>query len=215
MKKLLHIQASPRGERSASMRVATAYIDSLRANGSVGSVDTLDIWNEPLPPFDGDALDAKYAGLAGQPLTAAQSDAWKPIVALADRLKAAQTIVLSVPMWNFGIPYRMKQLVDLVTQKDVTFRFDASGFSGMLTDKSALLICARGMSYSDAGGASEKDFDFQKSYLTAWLRFIGITEVQTITIEKTLFGPDAEAASVEEGIEQARTLAGTRAHAEA
>jgi FMN-dependent NADH-azoreductase len=215
MKKLLHIQASPRGERSASMRVANAYIDAMRANGSAGSVDTLDIWKEPLPPFDGDALEAKYAGLAGQTFSPAQTDAWKPIVALADRLKAANCIVLSVPMWNFGVPYRMKHLIDLVTQKDVTFRFDANGFDGILKDKSAVLICARGMSYSDAGGASEKDFDFQKSYLTAWLRFIGISNINTITVEKTLFGAAAETASVEAGIEQARKLADTRAHAEA
>lgn len=215
MKKLLHIQASPRGDRSASSRVAAAYIDALRANGSVASVDTLNVWSEPLPPFDGEALAAKYAGLAGQPFSDAQNDSWKPIIALADRFKAAGTIMLSVPMWNFGVPYRMKQLIDLVTQKDVTFRFDENGFDGMLKDKSALLICARGMSYSDAGGASEKDFDFQKSYLMAWLRFIGIPKIETITVEKTLFGAEAETASVEQGMERARQLAGMAAHAPA
>src|SRR4051794_25548739 len=146
MTRLLYIQASPRGPSSASARVACAYIDALKSKGSV-SVDLLDVWKEDLPPFDGPALEAKYAGLAGQPLNAAQQAAWGAISTLGARFRSADQLVIASPMWNFSVPYRLKHLIDLVTQKDVTFTFDANGFGGMLKAKRAILVCARGLGY--------------------------------------------------------------------
>jgi len=205
MKRLLYIQASPRGERSASTHVAHAYIEALRKKGPV-DVDTLDVWKDNLPSFDGDALDAKYAGLSGQPLTDAQKNVWKAIEALGQRFRDADEIVISVPMWNFGVPYRLKQLVDLVTQKDVTFLFGENGFDGMLKKQSALLICARGLAYGE-GGLSEDQFDYQRSYLTAWLNFLGISDVRSMTVNKTLLGPGEAEASLAKGVAEAQALA--------
>ena len=205
MKRVLYVQASPRGDRSASNQVAHAYIDALRKQGPI-EVDTLDVWKDHLPPFDGDALEAKYAGLAGQPLTEAQVEVWKAIQALGKRFRDADEIVISVPMWNFGVPYRLKHLIDLVTQKDVTFLFGADGFDGMLKKQRALLVCARGLGYGE-GGLSEAQFDHQKSYLTTWLNFLGVTDVRTMRVEKTLLGPDARDASLAAGVAEAEALA--------
>ncbi|MFA5899059.1 MAG: NAD(P)H-dependent oxidoreductase [Hyphomicrobium sp.] len=205
MKRLLYIQASPRGERSASNMVARSYIDALRKNEEI-EVDTLDVWKDSLPAFDGEALDAKYAGLSGTPLTPAQQAAWKAIEALGQRFRDSDEIVISVPMWNFGVPYRLKQLVDLVTQKDVTFLFGENGFDGMLKKQRALLVCARGLAYGE-GGLPEEKFDFQKSYLTAWLNFLGIANVRSMSVNKTLLGPDECEASVAKAVAEAGVLA--------
>lgn len=159
MTKVLYIQASPRGSRSVSSEVAQAYIANLQKSGPV-EIDLLDVWKEDLPPFDGDALEAKYAGLSGQPLTDSQKAAWVAIDKLGTRFRAADVILLSVPMWNFGVPYRLKHLVDLVTQKDVTFLFGANGFDGMLKKQRAVIVCARGLGYDAASGLSEDDFDY-------------------------------------------------------
>jgi FMN-dependent NADH-azoreductase len=112
----------------------------------------------------------------------------------------------SVPMWNFGIPDRLKHFIDLVTQKDYLFRFDETGFSGMATAK-ALLVCTRGTNYATGTDTAESEFDYQKAYMLSWLRFIGVTDVRTITLEQLLFGTEAEAASIAAGKATAIELA--------
>lgn len=206
MTRVLYVQASPREARSASAQVAHAYIDALKKKGSV-EVDTLDVWKENLPSFDGAALEAKYAGLSGQPLNDAQKAAWVAISALGARFREADQIVLSVPMWNFGVPYRLKQLIDLVTQKDVTFTFDETGFGGMLKKQKAVLVCARGLEYVEGTPVSEENLDYQKAYLISWLSFLGVSEIKTITVEKMLMGADASSASLASGIAEAAALA--------
>lgn len=201
MTKVLYIQASPRGERSASAQVAEAFIEALRKKGPV-EVDTLDVWKEDLPPFDGPALNGKYAGLSGTPLTDEQAAAWKAIHELGRRFREANQIVISVPMWNFGVPYKLKHLIDLVTQKDVTFLFGEGGFDGMLKNHSAVLVCARGLGYGE-GGLPEDKLDFQNAYLTAWLNFLGVTDIRTIKVEKTLMGDDELSASLKRGTAEA------------
>lgn len=205
MTRLLYIQASPRGERSASAHVAQAYIEALKKKGNV-EVDTIDVWKDELPPFNGPALDGKYAGLSGTPLTDEQSAAWAAIHSLGERFKRANQIVIGVPMWNFGVPYRLKQLIDLVTQKDVTFLFGANGFDGMLKTQRAILVCARGLGYGE-GGLSEEQFDYQNAYLKAWLNFLGITDIHTIKVEKTLLGESERDASLAKGTAEAIALA--------
>jgi FMN-dependent NADH-azoreductase len=205
MTKILYIQASPRGERSASNHVAQAYIDAVRQKGGA-QVDTLDVWKEDLPAFDGHALEAKYAGLSGEKLSDPQQAAWAAIEALGKRFRDADQIVLSVPMWNFGVPYRLKHLIDLVTQKDVTFLFGEAGFDGMLKKQRAIIVCARGLGYGE-GGLSEEQFDYQNAYLSAWLNFLGVTDIRTIKVEKTLLGAAERDASIEKGVAEARALA--------
>lgn len=210
MTRLLFIQASPRGALSASAHVAHAYIEALKTKGPV-TVDLLDVWKENLPAFDGPAIEAKYAGLSGQPLNASQQAAWNEISALGARFREADQILISVPMWNFGVPYRLKHLIDLVTQKDVTFTFDQSGFGGMLKRQRAVIVCARGLGYVDGTPMSEENLDYQKAYLLSWLTFLGVANIETITVEKTLLGPEAHAASLAAGIAQATTLANAAA----
>lgn len=206
IKNVLYIQASPRGSRSASACVAQAYIDALHKKSAI-NIDVLDVWKENLPAFDGAALEAKYAGLAGVPLNAEQQDAWFVIEAIGARFRAADEIVMSVPMWNFGIPYRLKHLIDLVTQKDVTFTFDAGGFGGMLKKQRAVVICARGLAYVDGTPVSEENLDYQKSYLTSWLSFLGVDEIESITVEKGLLGAKESEAAIAEAIKMAAALA--------
>jgi FMN-dependent NADH-azoreductase len=202
---LLHVESSPRKSRSASREVALAFIEAWRAGHQDATVDTLDIWATDLPEFDGAAMEAKYAGLSGQSLTPEQREAWDGIRALADRFHRADVIVLSVPMWNFGIPYRLKHLIDAVSQKDVLFTFDERGLLGLLGGRKAVLVAARGVSLGDDYPPAE--FDYQVSYLKAWCRMVGITDIETVEVEKTLFGPEADTASRTEARGTAQALA--------
>ena len=203
--KLLHVVASPRGQRSASTEVAHAFIDAIHAQHPGSTCDTLDVWVTDLPAFDGPALDAKYTALEGRERTVEQRAVWDKIQTLAARFHAADLILFSVPMWNLGIPYRLKHLIDVVSQKDVLFTFDDRGLLGMLGGRKVVVIGARGlaMAASDAPPAA----DFHNDYMAAWANMVGINDFHAVHVSKTLFGPELDHATRAVAREQARALA--------
>jgi FMN-dependent NADH-azoreductase len=202
---LLHVIGSPRTGRSASRQVANAFTDVWKEQHPDGIVDELNVWEIDLPVFDGPVLEAKYAGIEGRPLDPAQADAWRTVETLAERFRQANVILFSVPMWNFGIPYRLKHLIDVISQKDVLFTFDERGLNGLLGGRTVVTIAARGV---QLGADFPPDqFDFQSAYLTMWSRMVGITDVRVINVEKTLAGAEQDHASRNEASEKARELA--------
>lgn len=195
MTRILYVEASPRKNRSASIEVAHAALAAWSDIEPDLSVDMLDLWSTELPEFDGPVMMAKYAGLAGTPLTPEQAEAWTQISAIAGRFLAADAILLAVPLWNFSIPYKLKQLIDVVSQKDLLFTFDGRTFDGLLRGRKALLVLARGLDYAPTAATPAGSYDFQRPYLEMWLRYIGITDITTVVVEKTLVGPDVDHAS--------------------
>lgn len=197
MARLLYIEGSPRKDRSISIFAAHAFLDAYKAANLHDTIDVIDVWQEDLPQLDKDMFEAKYAGLAGHVRTPEQVAAWAKLDALAARLRAADKIVIGVPMWNFGIPYRLKQFIDLVSHKDLLFTFDDRGLNGLLTNAKALVIYARGISYGEGTGFSVEEWDQQKPYMDLWLKFVGVPSVQSMIVEKTLFGEDPDAIASE------------------
>lgn len=210
MSKLLHIQSSPRKVRSASNEVAQAFIESYVKKHPDAQIVTFNIWEEQLPEFNQDSLEAKYAGLNGQALSESQALAWETLTHYASLLHEADVILLSVPLWNFGVPYKLKQLIDLVSQKDILFTFHPDrGLEGILQNKKAVGIYARGLQLNEASNYPAEKFDFQKPYIETWLNFIGVTEIYSVIVDKTIFGEEVDRESRKLASEQARLLANT------
>ena len=208
MPTLLHIESSPRKTRSASLDVARAYLEAYRAAHPDHLIDVLDLWSIELPEFDGDALDAKYADLSGTPLSEGQQQAWTGIRRLAQRLHDADALLFSVPLWNFSIPYKLKHFIDVVSQRNILFSFDERGLQGLLKDKKAVVIYARGLDYSTGSDTPAHSFDFQRPYMEAWLRSVGVTRVESVVVEKTLFGFEVDQAARQAARERAVALVG-------
>lgn len=206
MPHLLYVEASPRKERSASIEVAHAFLAAWRARHPDGTVDTLDVWNTELPEFDGEALAGKYAALSGEALSPAQETAWRAIHALADRFRAADLLVFGVPMWNYTIPYKLKHLFDVVSQKDLLFSFDERGQNGLLNAR-AVVINARGVAIGADFPA--EIYDHQSTYMATWLRMVGVTDVHQILVEKGLMGADLDREARAKGRAEAEALAAT------
>jgi FMN-dependent NADH-azoreductase len=202
---ILHVIASPRNEKSISTSIASNYIDGCRKKYPGCTIKTIDVWKDALPEFDEHALNAKYAGLQAIALTAQQVEAWNIIRKIAADFHQADLILFSVPMWNFGIPYKLKQLIDLISHKDILFTFDENGFNGKLMNKKAVLIAARGVNFATGTATPEAEYDFQNSYMLMWLKFIGISDVTIIKAEQTLFGKEAEIEAVKKAFEAAET----------
>jgi FMN-dependent NADH-azoreductase len=125
LSKLFRISASPRRD-SASSAGGDAFLARFRETHAGWDFDTLDLWRESLPEFDGAALEAKYARTAGRPFNDPQRDAFAAIERMVIRLALGDRVLISTPMWNFGIPYKLKQYFDLIVQPGLAFTFDPS-----------------------------------------------------------------------------------------
>lgn len=207
MAKLLYIESSPRKSRSKSIEVATAFLEAYKATNPDDTVETIDLWQVKLPEFDGYTIDAKYQVLHGQDHDEDQAKAWQAVVDVCEQFKSADKYLFSVPMWNFGIPYKLKHFIDVLAQPGQTFSFDpATGYSGLVTDKPVAVVYARGGAYS---ADEAKGMDMQQGYLELLLGFIGFTDVNNILIEPTLAAPDDVASTVEAAKGVAREIART------
>jgi len=184
MSKLLHILASPRVE-SYSTRVAKAFLDSYRQARPDDRIEVLDLFQADIPPFHAPQAKAKYAVMAGQTPRDETEAAWQPVIKAIDHFKGFDKYVISSPMWNFGVPYRLKQYIDVIVQPSLTVAYSPEkGYTGLVTGRPLLLILARGGAYQ-MGNPCET-FDFQETYLRCIFGFIGFTDIRTVTIQGTL-----------------------------
>lgn len=208
MPSLLHVEASPRKQRSASREIAEAFINAYADSHPGTRRKTLNLWTTPLPEFDEHALQAKYAGLSAMPLSEEQTEAWNRLRDLAQLLHDADVLVFSVPMWNFSIPYKLKHFIDLVSQKGILFSFDPErGFNGHLRNKKAFVTYARGLDYSPRSATSTGECDYQRPFFEKWLKFVGVEDVQALVIEKTLYGEAIDSAFREQLAVNAASMA--------
>ncbi|MGB2613473.1 MAG: NAD(P)H-dependent oxidoreductase [Phycisphaerae bacterium] len=206
MPRVLHVQASPRGDESFSIRVARAFLEAYAKAHPGNTLETLDLVTDPPPPFRGDEARAKMRILGGQAPAPEQAKAWARVTETIRRFKTAEKFVFSAPMWNFALPYHLKHYLDVLIQPGETFRYTPEGkVEGLLRGRPCMLILARGGRYgpgsggdpsADSGspraGSRGEAMDFQLPYLKAALGFIGFERIETILIEPTAAeGPDA------------------------
>ncbi|MHC4481230.1 MAG: FMN-dependent NADH-azoreductase [Planctomycetota bacterium] len=207
MAELLYIQASPRTERSHSIAVADAFVDAYRESHPGDTVARVNLFERPLIDFDGFALQAKYRILHGEELSEEERSAWGAVEELIGEFKSADKYIFAVPMWNFAIPYRLKQYVDVLVQPTYTFAVTAEGgYEGLVVGRPAFLAYARGGEYPP--GSEYEAFDMQTRYMETILGFIGFSDIRSVVVEPTLQGgPEVARARRAAAIEKAREMA--------
>ena len=204
--RILNITTSPRKDKSASTAIVNAFLAEYKERVSDVVVDTLDIWQEQLPEFDAEAINAKYKGVSGEPMTPVETATWEKIRELASRFQRADRIVLSLRMWNFSFPYKFKQLIDLSCQRNMLFTFDGDFYGPSLNIDKAFVVYVRGQ--SDEAGfktVSQPGFKYLSGYVDFWLRFIGVRSVVSLTVEHTWDGRAVD--MIEAGKRRAAELA--------
>ncbi|WP_420966626.1 FMN-dependent NADH-azoreductase [Bradyrhizobium sp. B120] len=183
MPKLLHVACSPRAD-SESAAGARVFLDRFREMRPDWEIDAMNLWREPLPEFEGYLLEAKYARIGGKTFTNSQHDAFAVAERLALRLSLADRVLISTPMWNFSIPYKLKQWLDVIIQPGLTFRFDpALGYLPLLKDRPTVVILASGSDF--VTGMNRGRIDMATPYLREALRFIGVSDVRFVPIGPT------------------------------
>ena len=166
------------------------------------SATVLDLWTTELPKLQGSVLAARTEVEAGRTPCGDAGTAWSRLQDLAAGLLSADRLLISAPMWNFGLPYRLKHYIDCVTQPTLTYRGSpAAGFEGLIPARPAALILTRGGSYP--AGSEREPFDFQSRYLRTWLAFLGYRPVTTILVDSTTLDEE----SIRAGEAQVQELA--------
>ena len=193
MPTLLHVNASPRYANSDSLRLARHFIDAVQTAGPESfDVETLNLFDDHvLPVFGRVAAAAKMAVFTGQDQTPEQVAAWEAARAVFDQFASADAYVFNIPMWNAGVPYVLKQWIDVITQPGWSFGFDpGQGYRGLLVGKHALAVHTSGV-YAP-GVPAAFGSDFSSTFFADWLNFVGIEDAVHVRFAPTVLNGDVD-----------------------
>lgn len=203
--KLLHIVATPRTHQSNTMRIATAYLENMRANHVDLSVDTINLFMQDLPAVVGDNIEAKYTLMAHRPVDKRHQESWRQIECLIEQFLSADIYLISTPMWNLTVPYMLKYYIDAIVQPGYLFTYTKQGPVGLVQDKKMICITTHGGDYS--AHSPFHAFNFLEPYLRAIFGFVGITDIQFISAEPMDSSTERREAAIATAIAKARQLA--------
>lgn len=193
-KSILVIRASPRAD-GHSNRIVDKLLGVLQKEQPSASIKEWWLHDEDsaIPEFGQAAINGKR-----QDASASDKAIWSSVLAVIDEFKRADKYVIATPMWNFGIPAKLKNLVDVLLQNGLTF--DDEKDKGLLEGKKVLFICARAGAY-ETGSKS----DFQLPYLQKVLSFMGVHDQKVLLVESTWMGDKSDVQPLQEAEMLART----------
>lgn len=169
---ILRIDASMRRTGSNTRELTDRVVERLTAGRADTRLTVRDLAENPPPFIDEAWIGANFTDAAqrsdGQKAALAGSDA------LLAELRAADTLVIGVPVYNFAVPAALKAWIDLIARARETFRYTENGPEGLLTGKRAILVVASG------GTAVGSELDFATGYMQHVLAFVGITDVEIV-----------------------------------
>ena len=199
MTTLLQINSSIHNGKGQSSQLADQFVAAFRERNPDARIIRRDLAAEAVPHLTAERFGAFIAN--PEQLSTEQRAVLAYSDALISELKAADVIVLGLPMYNFGVPSHLKAYFDHVARAGVTFRYTSSGPQGLLTGKKVYVFAARGGVY----GGSE--LDTETGYVRVFLRFLGMDDVEFVHAEGLARGPEMRDASLAKAAEQARRLA--------
>ena len=190
MKSLLVINSSAAREGSVSRELVEFAVDRLTQETPEAVVVRRDLGAHPVQHLEVATLN----GVRGEASTELEFAARRLSDELIGELKAADTVVIGAPMYNFSVPTTLRAWFDHVLRAGVTFKYADGAVRGLLGGKRVIVIESRGGLYSEGPAQA---VDFQEPYLRHLLGFIGITDVTFVHAEKIGYGPEARTASLE------------------
>jgi len=203
--KLLHIVASPRGEKSRTLSISREFLTSFQENYPDAKVETLDLFKTDLPTVAGETVDAKYIMMSGGSLGQDTQEPWDQVTEFVTHFLSFDVYLITSPMWNFGVPYRLKHYIDVIMQAGYCFRFTENGAEGLAKNKKMVCITSRGGDYGPASPIHS--LDYQEPYLRAIFSLAGIHDITFINAQPLDFAPGITEAKLKEAREEARKLA--------
>jgi FMN-dependent NADH-azoreductase len=188
MTHILHIDSSPRGERSFSRKFSYEFVTRWKNAHSGDTVTYRDLGHNPVPHVDESWIAAAFTPPDSRTSELAQAIDLSDT--LVDEFLAADRYVFGVPMYNFNVPSTFKAYIDQIVRVGRTFAVtEQGGFKGLVEGKKMLIITARSGDFSP--GSPAAPYDYQEPYLRAVFGFIGITDITFINVENLGASDDA------------------------
>lgn len=198
MKQLLHINSSLWGNESRSSQLADTVVAQLTEQLNEVEVIKRDLSADPVPHLSAEAYDA--FSVPAEQRSVAQQQALALSDTLIDELRTSEVIVLTAPMYNYGVPSALKAWIDHVARINETFAYGERGMEGLLGGKKVIVVSTRG------GKHAGTETDLQTPVLKQVFGMMGITDVEFIYAEALAFGEEAAAASLQQAREQIAAL---------
>ncbi|EHR1013983.1 TPA: FMN-dependent NADH-azoreductase [Vibrio parahaemolyticus] len=194
MSRVLALKSSILGDYSQSNKLVEDFIKNVDQD----KLTVRDLAANPLPVLD-------FAVATALRATEDLSQEQQVVVDLSDTLieevKAADTLVIAAPMYNFTIPTQLKNWIDLIARAGVTFKYTENGVQGLIEGKKAIVVTTRGGIHKDS------PTDNVTPYLRTVLGFVGITDVEFVYAEALNMGDDAASKGILEAQSQLATMA--------
>ncbi|MEO3827697.1 NAD(P)H-dependent oxidoreductase [Actinomadura sp. B10D3] len=179
MSHLLHVDSSIRSDQSVSRRLSARAADAWRAAHPDGTVTYRDLGGDPLPHIDTAGGLARTTPVDEH--TPAQAESWELSRRLIEEVRRADTIVLGLPLYNFGVPSSVKAWVDHLIAPGLSY--DPETFTGLLGGRMFIAVASRGGGYG--AGTPREGWDHAEAWLPHGLAMTGL-EPHFITAELTL-----------------------------
>ncbi len=183
---ILHITSSANPSPSTSTLLGTEA--AIKIGTPIVTRDT----NAGLPLVDASWIAANFT--PEEERTDAQRAVLATSDALIEEVKAADTLIISAPIYNFSVPASLKAWIDLICRAGVTFRYTPDGPQGLLQDKHAILVITSG------GTSVGSDIDFASGYLRQIMNFVGITNIEVIAADRIMAEGDQAIAEARSAI---------------
>ncbi|MCY8339980.1 FMN-dependent NADH-azoreductase [Bacillus haynesii] len=210
MTKTLYITAHPHDERASySMAAGKAFIESYKEAHPDDEVIHLDLYRENIPQIDADVFSGwgkLQSGSGFEQLSEHEKAKVGRLNELSEQFIEGDKYVFVTPLWNFSFPPVMKAYFDAVAVAGKTFKYTEQGPIGLLTDKKALHIQARGGYYSE-GQAAELEMGHR--YISIMMQFFGVPEFEGLFIEGHNAEPDKAEEIKRNAIARAKELGRT------
>ncbi|MBD8071432.1 FMN-dependent NADH-azoreductase [Bacillus sp. PS06] len=210
MARVLYITAHPHDDTASySMAVAKEFIETYKQVNSGDEIVHLDLYKEDVPQIDVDVFSGwgkLRTGTDFDQLTADEKAKVGRMNELCEQFINADKFVFVTPFWNFSFPPVMKAYLDAVSVAGKTFKYTEQGPVGLLTDKKALHIQARGGIYSEGPAAA---MEMGHRYLEIMMQFYGVPSFEGLFIEGHAAMPDKAEEIKANAIARAKDLAQT------
>ena len=193
MSNVLVIQSSILGAYSQSTKLLDTFSVEWKQKHPADNIVVRDLAADPLPVLDGEII----AALGGNgELNERQKAAAALSLKLIDEIKAADYVVVAVPMYNFGIPVQLKTWFDMICRAGITFSYSETGPQGHLTGKKVLVVTTIG------GAHRNTATDLALAHAQAVLSFIGLKDITVAYAEALNMGPESQ----ERGLSEASNV---------
>lgn len=180
MTTILHVNSSGRRNGSASRQLSASLVERLLHQNPGAQVIEREAATDAEFP-DEDWVSANFT--QADERSAHQNARLRHSELLVEEVKAADVIVIGVPIYNFTISGALKAWIDQVCRPGLTFRAEPDGFVGLLENKTAFLVVTSG------GTEVNSPIDFATGYMTHILGFLGITDVKVIAADTMVMDP--------------------------